>query len=65
MAKFIYNNTKNANIGYTQFKLNCEYYPRISFEDKTNRHMRFCFVNILAQKLKKLIKNCYQNLLDI
>ena len=27
MAKFAYNNTKNASISYTPFELNCGYYP--------------------------------------
>lgn len=65
MAKFIYNNAKNFNTGYIPFKLNCEYYSRISFEDKTNCYLKSCFTNILVKKLKELIKNCYQNLLNI
>ena len=33
MAEFIYNNAKNASIGYTLFKLNCGYYPRVFDEE--------------------------------
>lgn len=34
------------------FKLNCEYYPKISFEDETNSHLRSCFINKLVDKLR-------------
>ena len=34
MAKFAYNNVKNASTGYTLFKLNCGYYPCISYKEK-------------------------------
>ena len=36
MAEFAYNNTKNANTGYTLFKLNYSYYLRVCFEKNTN-----------------------------
>ena len=29
MAEFAYNNAKNASTGYTPFKLNCGYHPRM------------------------------------
>ena len=31
MAKFAYNNAKNASIGHISFKLNCDYYPQMSY----------------------------------
>ena len=36
MAKFAYNNTKNASIGHTPFELNCGYHFYVSFEEDTN-----------------------------
>lgn len=36
MAKFTYNNAKNVSTGHTLFKLNCGYYPRVSFKKDTN-----------------------------
>ena len=36
IAKFAYNNAKNASIGYTPFELNCSYYPRVFFEKNTD-----------------------------
>ena len=56
MAKFTYNNTKNASIGYTLFELNYGYYPRILFKEDINSCSISCFINKLAGKLKKLIK---------
>ena len=34
MAEFAYNNAKNASTGYTLFELNCEYPPRIFYEEE-------------------------------
>ena len=36
MAEIAYNNTKNANIGYTLFELNCGYYSWILYKKKIN-----------------------------
>ena len=33
IAEFAYNNTKNANIGQTPFKLNYGYHPQMSYEE--------------------------------
>ena len=33
IAKFAYNNTKNASTAHTPFKLNCGYHPRMSYKD--------------------------------
>ncbi len=52
MAKFVYNNTKNASTSHTPSKLNYGYYPRVSFEDNVNSCLRFCFANKLAKELK-------------
>ena len=36
MAKFAYNNAKNASTGYRLFELNCGYHPCVFFEKNTN-----------------------------
>ncbi len=63
MAKFVYNNAKNASTGHTPFKLNCGHYPRVSFEEDVDSHLRSCFANKLAKELRKLMEVCCQNLL--
>ncbi len=41
MAEFISNNTKNANIKYILFKLNCGYYLRVVFDNKINFYLKY------------------------
>ena len=36
MAKFAYNNTKNASSGHTPFELNCGYHPRMLYKNDVN-----------------------------
>ena len=36
MAKFAYNNTNNASIGHTPFKLNCYFHSSASYEEDVN-----------------------------
>ena len=36
MAKFAYNNIKIASISHTPFELNCDYHPRMSYEEEVN-----------------------------
>ncbi len=62
MAEFAYNNAKNASTGYTLFKLNCGYHPRVSFEEDVDPRLRFRSANELAEELKELMEVCYQNL---
>ncbi len=59
MAKFSYNNTKNASIGYTLFELNYGYHLQVLFKEDVNFRSRFCFANKLAKELRKLIENYY------
>ena len=47
MAKFAYNNAKNASTGYTLFKLNCGYYFCMSYKDDVDP----CSKSKLAYKL--------------
>ena len=64
MAEFTFNNAKNANIGYTPFKLNYGYHFKILFkEDIDSRSKSRSIADKLAKKLKKLIEVCCQNLL--
>ena len=65
MAKFFHNNVKNASTNYTPFELNCDYYPKISFKKDVDPYLKSCSVNKLAEKLRELMKVCYQNLLHI
>ena len=61
MAKFAYNNAKNASIGYTSFKLNCGYHPRISYKEDLNPHSQSKTVKELSSKLWNLMAACQQN----
>ncbi len=40
IAEFFYNNAKNISTGYTLFKLNCKFYPRVSFKKDINSQLR-------------------------
>ena len=63
MAKFTYNNSKNASTGHTPFELNYGYYPRISFEDKYDARSKSSSAKGLAMELRMLMNICCQNLL--
>ena len=65
MAESLYNNTKNISTYYTLFELNCGFYLQVLFKEDVNFHLKSCSTNKLAEKLKKLIKICYQNLVHI
>ncbi len=58
MAKFAYNNAKNASIGYTSFKLNCGYHLRVFFEKDVDPCSRSCSANKLAEELRELMEVC-------
>lgn len=62
MAKFAYNNIKNANTGYTFFKLNCGYHPGVFDKDIINSHLKSKAVDKLVAKLKTLMSMCKKNL---
>ncbi len=63
MVEFGYNNAKKASISHTFIKLNCGYYPRVSFKEDINPRSRLCSANELAEELKELIEVCCQNFL--
>ena len=62
MAKFAYNNTKNASIGHTPFELNCGYHLRMSYEEEVDSHSKSKSADELSVELKKLMIVCRENL---
>ena len=56
MAKFVYNNTKNASIGHTLFKLNYGFYSQVFFKENVDSRSKFYLAKKLVDKLKKLIE---------
>ena len=63
MAEFAYNNAKNTCTSYILFKLDYGYYPKVSFKENFDLSIKSYSINKLAEKLKKLIEICCQNLL--
>ena len=62
MAKFAYNNAKNASTGSTLFKLTYGYHPRMSYEKKVNSRSKSKSADKLSAKLRELIIVCWENL---
>ena len=62
MAKFVYNNIKNTNTGYTLFKLNYRYFLYISYKKDFNPWSQSKTANKLLAKFQKLMLVCYNNL---
>ena len=56
MAKFAYNNAKNASTSHTLFEFNCGYYSKVYFKEDVDPHLRSCSANKLAEQLKKLME---------
>ena len=65
MAKFAYNNAKNASIGHTPFKLNYEYHPQISYKDNVDPYSKFKLADEFSIKLKELIIVDRENLYHV
>ena len=63
MAKFAYNDAKNASTGHTPFELNCDYYLKVSFEEDVDSCSKSRSTDKLVGKLRELIEVCCQNLL--
>ena len=63
MAKFAYNNAKNASTSHILFKLNCGYHFRVSFGEDVDLRSKSRSANKLAGELRELIEFYYQNLL--
>ena len=54
MTKFVYNNAKNTSSGQTLFKLNCGYYPQMSYKKDVKPHSKSKSINELLIELKEL-----------
>ena len=62
MAEFAYNNSNNASIGHTPFKLNCGYYLRMLYKEEVDPHNQSkSTVKLLAEK-RELMIVCWENL---
>ncbi len=62
IAKFAYNNAKNASTGHTPFELNCSYHPQISYKEDVNLYFQSTSADELATELKELMAVCKENL---
>ena len=62
MAEFAYNNAKNASTGYTSFKLNCGYYPQMSYKEDVDSRSQSKSADKLSAELRELIIVCRENL---
>ena len=62
MAKFAFNNAKNASIGHMTFELNCNYYPHVSFKKDTNLCSQLKIADKLSAELQDLMTVCLENL---
>ncbi len=58
MAEFAYNNAKNTSTGYTPFKLNYGYYPRVPFKEVVNLRAKSRSAKKLAKELRELMEVC-------
>ena len=61
MAKFAYNNVKNANTGHAPFGLNCGYHPCISFKQDTDSCFWSKTADKLSAELRELMTVCRAN----
>ena len=55
MAEFAYNNTKNASTGFMPFKLNCRYYPWVSYKEDLDLRSKLRIAEELSSKLKDVM----------
>ena len=62
MAKFAYNNAKNASTGDKPFELNCGYHSHVSYEEDVDLYSKSNLVNDLANNLRELMAMCRENL---
>lgn len=61
MAKFKYNNSKNASFNYILSKLNCGYYLWKFYKKNVDFYFKFKLVYKLLAKSRKLIIVCQKN----
>ena len=62
MAKFAYNNAKNASSGHTPFKLNCGYDSQMSYKDDVDPRSKSKSADKLSIELRELMIVCRENL---
>ena len=62
MAKFAYNNTKNASSGHMFFKLNYGYHLQISYKNNVNPCSKSKSADKISTELRELIIVCKKNL---
>ena len=62
MAKFAYNNAKNASTGHTPFELNCGYHPRMSYKEEVNPRSKSKLADKLSAELGELMVVCQENI---
>ena len=55
IAEFTYNNTKNASISHTPFKLNCGYHSRILYKNDVDPHSQSKSTDQLSAELRELM----------
>ena len=58
MAKFVYNNAKNANTGHTFFELNCGYHPWMLYEEEVDPRSKSKLADELSVELRELMIVC-------
>ena len=62
MAKFAYNNVKNASTSHTFFEPNYDYHFYVFFEEDTNFRSQSKTTDKLSIKLQELMTVCQENL---
>ena len=62
MAKFAYNNAKNASTGYILFELNCGYHLQMSYKDDVDPRSKSKLADKLSAELRELMIVCRENL---
>ena len=62
IAKFVYNNAENASTGHTLFKLNYDYYSRMSYKKEVDSRSKSKSIDKLSTELREMIIICQENL---
>ena len=62
MAKFAYNNAKNASTGFTPFELNCRYHLWVFYKGDLDPRSKSRTAEKLSSELRELMIVCQQNL---
>ena len=58
IAKFVYNNVKNASISHISFELNYGYHPCVSYEKNLDYYSKLEIAQKLSFKLQNLMAIC-------